>query len=538
METRPFDLDYIDPHPRVGSVVEGDYRVGDFGWAQRRFCAEVERQYNVGRPVRIMVLKARQLGISTATEGILFWWTFIHPGTNGLVMTHEAKQSMELFNMTKLFWDTWPYRDSFHLKYATKQHLMWEETRSQLAIATAKNVAGGRGGTYHAVHASEAAFYDHPEKLFTGLNQTIPNQHGTIVIKESTANGVGNFFYDEWQQAKSGEIDYVPLFFPWWEHYEYRMHTTLSGRSELDPDERQLLRMGATYEHIAWRRWAIPNLAHGDMQEFMQEYPATDEEAFIVSGSPIFSHLHLRKCYQPLEGYVGFLRDLPNGRVGWVADPKRELTVFKAPRKGDTRDDRYFVSGDPSETVDGDPACIQVINRETLEQVAVWHGRCDPVTFAEEMMKIGKFYNWAMLCPEVEGGGQATIGAIMERGYPNIWIDKRPDRINRSFNVFGWSTNYQRKRWCIGFLQSLVLDGSIIIHDRLTYEQMRTYVRHDNGDWGNSDGKSHDDSVMALGIGVTASDVEGPFTADQTKSNVYLDIYRQEFDDGYGMVTA
>lgn len=422
LETRPFDLDYVDPNPQVGDV-------GDFGWAQRSFCAEIERQYNAGKPVRIIVLKARQLGLSTATEAVLFWWVFIHPGTNGLVMTHEARQSMELFNMTKLYWETWAFRDSFHLKYATKQHMFWEETRSQLAIATAKNVKGGRGSTVHALHASEAAFYEDPETLFTGMNQTIPNRHGTIVVKESTANGVGNYFYDEWQVAKEGGSDYVPLFFPWFKHYEYKLHTTLNVRSELDAEEKQLIRLGASFEHIAWRRWAIANLTNGDIQQFMQEYPSTDEEAFIVSGSPIFSHFHLKKCYQPEDGYQGDLFDTPSGRVKWVPSDTGELTIFRAPKSGDTRNDRYFVSGDPSETVEGDPACIQVMNRETLEQVAVWHGRCDPIVFAEIMMRIGKFYNYAMLCPEVEGGGQATIGTILSRGYPNVWLDKRPDRV-------------------------------------------------------------------------------------------------------------
>jgi hypothetical protein len=64
-----------------------------FAWAQRAYLKEIERQYNSGKPVRIIVLKARQLGISTATEGVLFWWSFIHPGTNGLVIAHESDAS-------------------------------------------------------------------------------------------------------------------------------------------------------------------------------------------------------------------------------------------------------------------------------------------------------------------------------------------------------------------------------------------------------------------------------------------------------------
>src|ERR1700735_3975954 len=91
LDYRKLDLDYIDPDPTIG----------DWGWAQRPYVAEIERQYNAGKPVRIIVLKARQLGISTATEAALFIWAFKHPGTNGLVVSHEKGQAEELFNMTK-----------------------------------------------------------------------------------------------------------------------------------------------------------------------------------------------------------------------------------------------------------------------------------------------------------------------------------------------------------------------------------------------------------------------------------------------------
>src|ERR1700692_4195426 len=97
LKFRKFDLDYIDPDPSIG----------DWGWAQRPYIAEIERQYNDGRPVRIIVLKARQLGISTATEAVLFLWAFLHPGSNGLVLSHEDKQAQELYEMTRTYWETW-----------------------------------------------------------------------------------------------------------------------------------------------------------------------------------------------------------------------------------------------------------------------------------------------------------------------------------------------------------------------------------------------------------------------------------------------
>lgn len=520
LETRKFDLDFVHP-------VEGD-----FGWAQRQYVAQIEKQYNAGKPVRNIVLKARQLGISTATEGVMFWWPFLHPGTNGLILTHENPQSLELFEMTKLFWDTFPFKELFTLKYATKQHYHWLETRSRLRVGSAKNVGATRGSTFHAVHASEMAFYPNPETLMLGLNQTIPNKHGTFVTIESTANGVGNYFHEMWQEAEEGGNDYTPLFFPWYHHPEYRMATTLNIRSELDREERALLKLGASYENLAWRRWAIVNLAGGDLGNFMQEYPSTPEEAFLTSGRPIFSHIHVRQCFDEQRGHKGMLVEQPNGRMKFVHDNNGSLTIFKAPRRGDDRQDRYFISGDPSETVQGDPACIQVINRQTFEQVAVWHGRINPIHFAHEMIKVGKFYNGGMLCPEVEGGGQATVATLINLGYSSIWQHRQPDRVTQSFNTYGWSTNFSRKAWAIGTLQRLFVDGSILIHDRLTYNQLLNYVERDDGTWGNSNASVHDDSVMSLAIGVTASREEGPFMPDKETTGPVMDLYRQEFVEG------
>ena len=518
LEFRPLDLFYIHPE------------YGDFGWAQRRFVHQVEKTYNEGKPVRILTLKARQLGISTVTEAILFLWGFIHHGTNGLVMAHEQTASLELFEMTKLYWDRWDFKNAYTLLSQTKQNFHWAETRSRLRVATARNIQSGRASTLHAVHASEVAFYPDPATLMLGLSQTIPSRHGTIVVLESTANGFGNWFYDEWCSAEEGASDYIPLFFPWFKHPEYRSHTTLTTKSELTADERQLLRIGATLENIAWRRWAIINLARGDLQLFMQEYPSTPEEAFITTGRPIFDHLKLRAAFKHEDGIIGRFIEDKFGTVKFQQDISGNWTIFRKPKKGDTRTDRYFCSGDPSETIAGDPACAQVINRQTLEQVAVYHGRVNPMHFADEMMLAGKFYNECMLCPEVEGGGQASVARILTRNYPNVWLDKRADRVSSSFNVFGWSTNYNRKRWCIGTLQRTIIDGSLTIHDRKTYNQLRNYVEDDSGYWGNADKEMHDDAVMALAIGVVASEQEGPFTADPPERSPIHDLYAQEFD--------
>jgi hypothetical protein len=524
LQLRKFDLDFIDPDPTIG----------DWGWAQRPYIREIERQYNGGRPVRIIVLKARQLGISTATEAVLFLWAFLHPGTNGLVVSHQDGQAQELYEMTRTYWDTWPHKALFDERYKTRRQLRWTDTGSQIRVATAKNPEGLRGSTIHALHGSEVAFWPDAETLWTGLNNTIPRRHGTIAVLESTANGVGNWFHEKWQEAESGESEFVPMFFPWYKHSAYRLSNYLH-HADLDAEERDLLRM-MTAENmsedeamasIAWRRVEIPR--QGGIEKFHQEFPSTAHEAFVVSGNPIFNPSRVEECYEPKHGAVGRLYRDGRGTVGFEDDPSGDLRLFKKPSL-DVRSDKYFVSADPSENRHaGDPACIQVINRLTNEQVAVWHSHANPVVVARQMMLLGDFYHQAMLCPEAEGGGQATIGAIMQAGYPNVWSWKKPDRTTASFNVWGWSTNYNTKIWAITELQNLFNTHSILIHDKLTYNELLNYVEHANGTLGNSSNSPHDDTVMALAIAVCASKREGHFKP-ATPQGIPLDIFSSEFE--------
>lgn len=523
-EYRKFDVNYIDPDPTMG----------DWGWAQRPFLGEIERQYNAGKPVRIIVLKARQLGISTASEAVLFLWvTLFHRGSNAVVISHTDGQAQELYQMTRLYWETWPHRHLFTEQYKTRRQLRWKETGSQIRVATAKNVEGLRGSTVQALHGSEVAFWPDPETLWTGLESTIPERHGTIAVLESTANGVGNWFHEAWEDAENGESKFTPLFFPWFKHSANRLRNTLHT-VDLGMDERELLRLMQSefvgeddaLASLAWRR---DKLRSNSLEQFHQEQPSTPHEAFVTSGNPIFGEPILAKCFEELTGARGLLQKSGNGSIVFQDNPDGDLVIFKLPSRRDVRPDKYFVSADPSENRHaGDPACIQVINRSTNEQVAVWHSHADPVVVARQMMLVGDFYHHAMLCPEVEGGGQATIGAIMQAEYGNVWSWKKPDRTTASFNVWGWSTNYNTKLWAITLLRNLFNSGSVLIHDKRTYNELLNFVERTNGTLGNSANSDHDDTVMALAIAVCASQREGHFRPNRPVR--HQDLFSTEFD--------
>ncbi len=169
-----------------------------------------------------------------------------------------------------------------------------------------------------------------------------------------------------------------------------------------------------------------------------------------------------------------------------------------------------MVAGDPSRTSIGDPACAQVINRRTYDQVAVWHGGIDPVNFADELMNLGYYYNTAIVSTEIEGPGYATIGAILAKNYPRVfqhkWADKHPGRPSTNY---GWSTNFQRKNWMMGYVTKLLADLSLSIHDEVTYEQLRDYSVIDRfGEMGPASKDGHDDAVMAYAQAVICSTTE------------------------------
>lgn len=505
-----------------------------FAWAQLALLKEIERQYNLGLPVRIIVLKGRQLGISTCTEGTLFNWTFIHPGTRSLVIAHETKASQHLFDMTKLMWEEWPFNGLYTEKHNTVKSLAWIETRSSMSVATAKNAGSGRSFTYHAVHCSECAFWEDPERLMVGLNQSVPYKHGTIVILESTANGVGNWYHEEWNRAVHGESQYVPMFFPWFMHEEYAFENTTLKYWELNKEERELHDEGVyfnghrfriTLAQLAWRRHTIMNDCLGDVEMFYQEYPCTPNQAFLSTGRNVFPLERLDEHTEERVGVRGMLIN-DNGRIKFVRDASGPLTVFKSPGH-DPILSKYVVAGDPTKTTYGDKACIQVLNRFTFEQVAVFHMHLDAVPFAHEIMKLGYFYNTALINTEIEGPGYATIGVILDNGYPDVWQhrwgDKAPGKVSQSF---GWSTNYQRKHWAIEKVKFLLAQkGGLKIHDQLTHDQMENFVYLDNGEMGPASDRLNDDAVMALAIAVVTTLTEAQLPHEERVDENIHDLF-------------
>lgn len=497
--------------------------------AQRRLFFEVEKAAHEHRPCRLITLKARQMGVSTATEAVLFAKSICFPNTNGVVAAHDLESTVQLFGYTKLMYESYPARHRFPTRYRSQNRLTYKNTGSGVYVVTAARKTAGRGRTIHHLHASELAFWPHAEETWTSFRNAVPDQPGSIIVIESTANGIGNLFEQVWTEAQGGRNEYTPLFFPWFDHHEYVpcggrgcedatcevCQLAGAGIQPRDEDEKTLVRLGCNQARLAWRRGAIQNKTFGNVDLFRQEYPSTPEEAFLASGINAFPEPHLQACWEALPVARGKLAPHPNrlGEAEWSGDPQGPIRMYRKPGRGQT----YLVGADPCFGVGPDLAAAQVINRSTLEQVATFHARLNPIAFAEECARLAAFYNNAVVAGEANGPGQAFM-AKLTHIYPHIWTQVYADRMpgrDRSVHLAGFATTWRSKAWLVSHLGNLLERRQVVLHDRPTYDELRSYVFYGAQDsFGPSAESGHDDLVMSLGIACLASSTE-PVVEDE-----------------------
>jgi len=233
--------------------------------------------------VRAIILKGRQQGASTYIGGRFYHRASLHRGLKVFILTHEQKATDNLFKMVSRYHQHTPLRPSTGA--ASAKELVFDVLDSGYAVATAGTKAVGRSDTIQLLHGSEAAFWPNAPEHFAGVVQAIPLEPGTEVILESTANGVGGEFHTRWRQAVAGIGDYEAIFVPWlWEDGYSR---PVPDGFTLDEEEAKYQALhGATLGQMVWRRAKILEL--GDPLKFMQEYPATADEAFQTTGHDSF----------------------------------------------------------------------------------------------------------------------------------------------------------------------------------------------------------------------------------------------------------
>jgi len=254
--------------------------------AQQFIHDRLEQQLRETGKIRAVLLKGRQQGASTYTEGRFYWRVSHRRGVRAFILTHEADSTSALFEMAERYHENCPVLVKPSTGASNAKELIFDKLDSGYKVGTAGNKSVGRGNTLQFFHGSEVAFWPHAAEHAKGIMQAIPDEPGTEVLLESTANGIGNYFHQQWQRAEAGESEYQAIFVPWFWQDEYRK--PVPDGFSTTPEEDELKRLyELDDEQIMFRRFKIAELSADGMDgesAFKQEYPFTAAEAFQVSG--------------------------------------------------------------------------------------------------------------------------------------------------------------------------------------------------------------------------------------------------------------
>lgn len=475
-------------------IVDKDGKLSPFRLNRGQYLAHriIEKQKREKGYVRALAIKARQVGISTYSEGRYYWKVTGTPNSNAFVLSHLADATANLFNMVKTFYENVP--DPIFApptEGGVTTGMRFSELNSSYRIGTARSIEVGRSGTNRFVHGSEVAFYPHQREIVAGLLQTVPPL-GSEVIMESTANGVGDWFYEQVMKSLRGETDWTVIFVPWFWMPEYWVKPS-PYFEPTDEEQRLMDQFKLDAGQIMFRRMKIDEF--GDPDLFCQEYPSTPHEAFLFSGRTFIQGSDIDR--EMLETFTPRVVGNIDRTGQFMSTRKGPYREWEKPK----REGSYTIGVDVSEGLaHGDYTVAQVLDERGV-QVARWKGHIDPYDFAEILYHLGHRFSRAYLIIERNNHGLTLIRRIQELGYPNLFIDHMVDRAyaDKSTKRVGFLTTTKTKPLILDNLRALIRQGESGIRDKETLEECRTLVVDDVGRI-NAQTGHHDDCVMSYAL--------------------------------------
>jgi hypothetical protein len=450
-------------------------RVRTRSGATAPLCAnDVQKAFEAGRGTHNIVLKARQMGLTTWAAARFFLKTITRPGTLTLQVAHTQESAEEIFRIVHRFLDYLPDRlrtGCLRTSRANVRQIVFPELDSQYRVVSAGERNAGRGMTVQNLHCSELARWPgDPAEILAGLRAALAPD-GEVIL-ESTPNGIGGCFYEEWRTAP--ETGIVRHFFPWWMERRYR--TKAVDQNSLTDEERTLM----AHHHlglaqIGFRRKMQANFRAMARQEFAED----PESCFRASGESVFElaviEPRLVSAPAPLE-----LRR--NGEI--------EIWLPPLPRK------QYLVAVDPAGGgTDGDYSAVEVLEMATGLQCAEFAGHVGGLELAQLVHRIAAEYNNAWVVVERNNHGHGVL-ALLE----NVC---HCARLYRQSGQPGWPTTSSNRPAVIGLLNAALIDQPDHFMSRHLLAECRSFVRQPDGSTGARAG-THDDRVMAMAMGLAA----------------------------------
>lgn len=415
-----------------------------------------------------IVLKARQVGMTTYIAGRLFVQTISHKGMLTMLVAHNREAAEEIFRIVHRFWNNLEDElrtGALKTSRSSARELVFPHMDSEFTVTSAGDNAG-RGRTIQNLHCTEVSRWgnDAEEALASLRAAVVPN--GEIVL-ESTANGAWGPFYQEWQQAE--ETGYTKHFFPWWFEESYAAEPATTPLLLTEEETALVKEHGLSARQIAWRRQEWARLRGLAPQEFAEDAVT----CFRASGECVFDVGAIEKA------------------LGRVTDPvAREfggmLSIWLTPQAGK----EYVIGVDPAGGgVRGDYSCAEVIDQRSGIQCAELVGHLTPRELAKAVAQLGKRYNLAWLGVERNNHGNGVLAHLERDEYPKIYTHD---------SQAGWYTSTASRPKMIEAMVAAVADSPELFLSARLWNECRTFVRHEHGT-GAASG-SHDDCVMAMAV--------------------------------------
>ncbi len=467
--------------------------------AQQKLYDALAMQHRAGKPMRAIVLKARQMGFSTLTEAMIFKRTACAPHVSSGIVAHREDSTTNLFVMSKRFYDHLPREMRPRKKASNAKELSFADLGSNIRCMTAGGDGIGRSDTFQNLHISEYAMWrGNKEETLLGLMQAVPNAAGTMVVIESTANGYDDF-KKLWDAAVRAESGFVPVFCAWWEHAEYAMPYAGEVWSADELEQKRLYDLSD--EQLVWRRWCIANNCGGNTDLFRQEYPASADEAFLMSGRPVFDNEVILKRIAELERQkFDSVRFVPKWRdaatqdkiVGYDKQRGQDIRIYEHPRPNVP----YVIGGD-TKGEGKDYYAATVIDNRHGKRVATLHMQLmHSHPFTHQLYCLGKYYNDALIGVE-HNFNQGPIEELERLGYPHQYRRQRHDDIHHGYQKkWGFRTD--------GTTRPLIIDKEIdminnhvdLFFDIPTLREALTFV-YDERNRPDALTGEHDDLLMS-----------------------------------------
>lgn len=430
--------------------------------------------------IKIKILKGRQQGFTTYITAFQLCLSLTLYGFRGFTMAHDAESTSSIFSdIAKGFYDSLIEEIREEPKRSNARELVLESNNSAWRIATAGSKRAGRGKKLKMLHNSEKAFWENMRKNAAAISQALTKY--SIEIDETTANGF-NEFKDDWDDIKNGHSKWIGVFYEWYKTAEYRKsfkgvdYTEQQFLEAIQKGERykgvdskfmQLLKalmenVGLDIYQLHWyfdKRLELKELVY-------QEYPCTDEQAFLHSGKPYFD-IELIEILITRQKNVSF-KTYQSG----------EIEVYKEPEKGKT----YVIGSDVAEGLDEhDDSTFVILCKETLEEVANGQYTAKPDEHGHILVTWAKKYNNALLGVERNNHGHSTLNTILNTcKYKNVYIERTLDKKkNKEIDKPGWLTSTMSKYLMLDELDTSMRNEEIKINSVRILKQAKTIQRED-----------------------------------------------------------